>query len=152
MLYLKKKMFVTQNSMQWILETASSNSETKFESLMIFFEFVQQIKWSLSSLVSIPTLKFEKYLKLKKLLQYELWTYNHGSKFSQTRKFQLHHKFCHYNVHLWWKFQNFLAYYIFNMNFLHFFFKNHNNFKFSEKNLRFLRHKQNMWSHLWKIK
>ena len=147
-LYLKKKMFVTRNSMQWILETASSNLKNWIWNIkMIFFWiWVQQMKWSLSSLVSTPTWNFEKSLKLKKWLQFELWTYNQGSKVSRTWKFQLHHKLCHYDVNLWWKFQNFLAYHIFNMNFLHIFVK------ISEKNLQFLWHKQNMWTRLWKNK
>ena len=117
-------MFVTRNSIQWILETASSNSKTEIESLKWYLlnlspkNEMKSIKSSFHS-----NLKFWKYLRLKKLL------HNHGSKISQIWKFQLHHKFWHYNVHLWWKFQNLLAYYVFIMNFLLFSLKHHNNLK-----------------------
>ena len=65
-LFLKKKMFVTRNSMRWILKVASSNSKSEFESL----------KWSF--LILSPTTKmksiksnFHSNLKFWKILNIE---------------------------------------------------------------------------------
>jgi len=79
---------------------------------------------------------FGKILILNILLQFELWMYFQcllNSNYRMKWKLILHHDFCHYNVHTWWNFQIFWNNFLFDVIFLHFFFKNSQKNQFSTK-------------------
>ena len=102
----------------------------------VFWVWAELTKWRSPILVSAPIWILFKFVILNILLWFECQMYFWCllySNYRRTRDLSLHHDVCHYNVHPWWNFQIFWNNFLFDMIFLHFFFKNSHKNQFSSK-------------------
>jgi len=94
------------------------------------------------------------FLKFNFLLQFELWIYFQcllNSKHRMTQKLSLSYDAYHCNIHTWLKFENFQSYFLFDVIFFHYLFKNSHENQFCTKISKILQSKEDMWFHLQKI-
>lgn len=102
----------------------------------VFWVWAQLTKWRSPILVPTPVGILNFFLILNILLLSELWMYLWcllHSNYRRKRDLSFLHDVCHYNVHPCWNFQIFWNNFLFDMIFLHFFFKMYHKKQFSSK-------------------